>query len=194
MPRLHRILSLKNVLVWALAGLAAAGCVARKTFPPTTGKSYIDPSIAPLPGMMAAAIKEGHARSSVAGGEIVYNLPAGMRKQAWKRISELLPEASRPSVPGDRQVVSVEQVRLDGSIGQVDILVPQGDYFQLYTLHMQGAIFDPWKVTTAQPWTIRNEPPACNNPWASESGSAASDGDASPADTSADESADTARR
>ncbi len=150
------------------AGLCLSGCAPQQTFPPTTGRAVFDASVPPVPEIMAAAIKGAHAKSSVADEPIVYNLPPGVLKETWKKVDSMLPESARPAYPNDTNIISVEQIRMSGSLGEVDVLVPKGNFYQLLTLHMEGAIFDPWKVKFVQPWTIRSEPPTCNNPYAAD--------------------------
>jgi hypothetical protein len=112
--------------------------------------------------MMAKAIVAAHAKSSASGEPIVFNIPAGAREIVWEAVWTRLPEGSLAARPGAKGVTSVEQVRLDGSVGQVDVLVPQGEHYQLFTVHMQGGALAEWKVKVVQPWTLRIEPPVIN--------------------------------
>lgn len=154
------------LLTAALCAVATlGGCAPMQTFPATEGRPVFDPGLPPLPEMMALAIEAGHERSSIADQPIVFNLPEGARKPVWDAVWRRLPEGSYWANPESTEVVSVEQVRLDGSRGQVDVLVPQGQHWQLFTVHMDGGGLAPWKIRVVQPWTIRTSPPAINVPY-----------------------------
>lgn len=150
------------VAVGVLAGGALVSCAPRQTFPATVGEPLFDPGVPPVPEMMALAINAAHAKSSAKDEPIVFNLPAGAPERTWEQVWHRLPSGSFAAKPGAKGVTSVEQVRLDGSIGQVDVLVPQGEHYQLFTVHMQGGVFAEWKVQVVQPWTLRIEPPTIN--------------------------------
>jgi len=151
-----------SLIVVGVVGLQA--CAPRQTFPATVGQPFFDPGVPPTPQVMAMAIEAAHARSSARGQAIVFNLPAGAREPTWEDVWSRLPEGSLAARPGATGVTSVEQVRLDGGTAQVDVLVPQGEYFQLFTVHLEGAAIGPWKVRVVQPWTLRIEPPTINEP------------------------------
>jgi hypothetical protein len=141
---------------------AVVSCAPRQTFPATVGEPFFDPGVPPVPEMMALAIQAAHAKSSARAEPIVFNLPSGAFERTWEQVWHRLPAGSLAAKPGTKGVTSVEQVRLDGSIGQVDVLVPQGEHYQLFTVHMQGGVLAAWKVTVVQPWTLRIEPPTIN--------------------------------
>lgn len=161
----------------ALLAIAAslscvAGCAPKQTLPATVGEPLFDPSVPPIPELMRIAIETGSAQRLQREGELIFNLPPGVLPVTWKRIGEKLGEHARPMRPGDTEVVSVQEVRLDGGRAHVDVLVPVGFAkdaqakvpYQLFTIHMTGGVFGPWKVTNVQPWMLRTEAPVCHNP------------------------------
>ncbi|MBL9121748.1 MAG: hypothetical protein JNL80_17725 [Phycisphaerae bacterium] len=141
-----------------------SGCAVWQTFPPTDGTSFFDPSIQPVPEMMATAIKAALDKSSARDQPIRFNLPEGARDTAWIKVREALGGDATRATEGDRTFVTVEQVRLNGGVGQVDVIVPQGEHYQLFTVHMTGGSLSTWRVTTVQPWTLRVNPPKVNDP------------------------------
>ncbi|MFO0827604.1 MAG: hypothetical protein U0572_05580 [Phycisphaerales bacterium] len=152
--------------VAALASVALTGCSPKQTFPPTVANQpRLDTNLAPLPQLCAIGIKSGHEYSAASDESIVYNLPPGMSKPAWKTVGANLPASARPSQPNDKNVVSVEEVRIDGGTAQVDVLIPNGEIYQLVTIHLSGSPFGPWKVTYVQPWMLRSVASKCNNPF-----------------------------
>lgn len=168
----HRMAS-AGAIVSLLAAVASlqVGCATKRTVPPTDGKSVMDTSFEPLPTLCVLAIEKGHeigygAADPGSAHSIIYNLPATVRRETWVSIGRRLPASATPMRPGDANVISVEEIRIDGGNAQVDVLVPRGNLYQLYTMHLTGGVFSKWKVTYAQPWTLRTEPPTTNNPWA----------------------------
>jgi hypothetical protein len=155
---------------WILVAIAAStltACAAKQTYPPTSGSALFDPGTSPMPTLMATAITAVHKRSAIDGGEIVFNLPPGVRTHVWEDVASRLGANARPAEEGDRNVITVEEIRLDGGIAQVNVVAPtDGDaaMFQLYTVHMRGGAASAWKVTYVQPWTLRTAAPPRNEP------------------------------
>jgi hypothetical protein len=146
-------------------GLAAlSGCAAWQTFPPTDGTTFFDPAIQPVPEMMATAIRAALDRSSASAAPVRFNLPEGAKDTVWIKVREFLGGDATPAREGDKLFATVEQVRLDGGVGQVDVVVPQGEHYQLFTVHMRGGALAKWRVETVQPWTLRINPPKINDP------------------------------
>lgn len=143
---------------------ALSGCAVKQTFPPTTGTPFFDPSIQPVPEMMATAIRAALDKSTARDQPVRYNLPEGARDVVWIKVRELLGGDATRAIEGDKTFATVEQVRLDGGVGQVDVVVPQGEHYQLFTVHMSGGALSTWRVTTVQPWTLRVNPPKINTP------------------------------
>jgi hypothetical protein len=150
----------------ALLMTSMGGCATKRTVPPTDGKAMFDTSLEPVPELCVIAINEGHKRSSNPDDAITYNLPRGLLQETWLTVDRRLPPSATPMHPGDTRVVSVEELRIDGGKAEVDVLVPLEGQYQLYTLHCRGGGLGGWKVTFAQPWTLRTEVPTTNNPWA----------------------------
>jgi hypothetical protein len=161
------------VLAIALCGAffgAMVGCASKRTFPPVDGETLLDTSLPPAPEVMRIAIAAAHARGSTAGDPIVFNLPPNVQRSTWRRITEELGGGARPMAASDTLATSVERVRLDGGQAWVDVVVPQGGAFQLFTVHLRGGGLAGWTVTYVQPWTVRTDPPTSHSPWANEAG------------------------
>ena len=144
---------------------AVTGCQSLQTYPATSGRPIADANVPPMPEVCVLAIKTGHSKSSVAGNPIIFNLPPGMNRAAWSKVDAGLPETACAAVTGDTAIVSVEEVRINGGKAEVDVVVPQDDVYQSFTIHMTGSPFGPWRVTYIQPWTLRTAVPTPNSPW-----------------------------
>lgn len=147
-----------------VAAVLLTGCAGWQTFPPTSGETFFDPSIQPVPEMMATAIRASLDKSSARELPVRFNLPPGAKDITWIKVREFLGSDARPATEGEHNFATVEQVRLDGGIGQVDVVVPQGEHYQLFTVHMRGGALSKWRVETVQPWTLRINPPKVNDP------------------------------
>jgi hypothetical protein len=153
--------------VAAIAGsLSLGACAPMQTYPPTSGSATFATEMPPTPALCATAIKAAHKKSTVADQPIVFNLPPGMNEHTWNYVAAQLPSSARAATIEDRQVISVEEVRFDGGIAEVDVIVPMGEVYQLWTCHMTGSPIGPWKVDYVQPWTLRTGTPVCNAPGA----------------------------
>lgn len=154
------------IAVWS----ASVGCAGKRTFPPVSGETLLDTSLPPAPEVMQIAIAAAHARGSTAAEPIVFNLPPNVQRSTWRRITEGLGGGARPMTAEDTLATSVERVRLDGGQAWVEVVVPQGGAFQLFTVHLRGGGLAGWKVTYVQPWTVRTDPPISHSPWANGAG------------------------
>jgi hypothetical protein len=72
----------------------------------------------------------------------------------------------KPMCPGDTNVWTVRQARIDGSKAQVDIEYPSRDgFYQTVTVHLGGASggFD-YKPSYLQYWKVPVKDPVCTQP------------------------------
>jgi hypothetical protein len=146
------------------AALALSACAPMQTYPPTSGDASFATELPPTPTLCATAIKAAHAKSTVADQPIIFNLPPGMNEHTWGYVTAELPSSARRAMPEDCDVISVEEVRFNGGVADVDVLVPKGTIYQLWTVHMTGSPISSWKVEYVQPWTLRTATPVCNAP------------------------------
>jgi hypothetical protein len=160
------------------------GCNMKAAYPQQDGWQQLDPFLDPVPQVMARALDASHAATDPSV-PLVWNLPPGMQKTVWNKVSTLLgPGAVAMTKDGER-VWSVERVRVNGSFAEVDVLWRNADgLWQLMTVHLEGAALAPYRVTYLQRWRLpESRVPSCNNPGA-EPAAAASPAVTSPAVTS----------
>lgn len=147
--------------------LAAAACTPMATYPPVDGAvSIANPSVPPLPELMADAIIEidGRAARPDSGG-LVFNLPPGTSAGVYRNVRRRLPEDARPMMAADagtvRDVIHVDQIRLRGTDAEVDVVhrrSPDGPP-QLTTVRMKQRVPGGWRVDSVRTWLVeRTEP------------------------------------
>jgi hypothetical protein len=150
------------------------GCNMKAAYPQQDGWQQLDPFLDPVPQVMARALDASHAATDPSV-PLVWNLPPGMQKTVWNKVSTLLgPGAVAMTKDGER-VWSVERVRVNGSFAEVDVLWRNADgLWQLMTVHLEGAALAPYRVTYLQRWRLpESRVPSCNNPGAEPAAAAA---------------------
>lgn len=163
------------------------GCNMKAAYPQQDGWQQLDPFLDPVPQVMARALDASHAATDPSV-PLVWNLPPGMQKTVWNKVSTLLgPGAVAMTKDGER-VWSVERVRVNGSFAEVDVLWRNADgLWQLMTVHLEGAALAPYRVTYLQRWRLpESRVPSCNNPGAEPGAAAAAPAVTSPAAPSKD--------
>lgn len=154
-----------------LACLAAAstffvGCSAPRTWPSAGGSSVISADTPPLPQVVISSLKYAHEQIAKES-PLVYNLPSDMNVPAFATYERGL-APGKPMCPGDTNVWTVRQARIDGSKAQVDIEYPSRDgFYQTVTVHLQGASggFD-YRPAYLQYWKVPVKDPVCQQPLA----------------------------
>ena len=155
-----RISSLAAVAL--LSSLAA--CSAPRTWPAVGGAPGISTDTPPLPQVVITAVKFAHEQIAKES-PLVYNLPSEMNVAAFPTFERGL-APGKPMCPGDTNVWTVRQARIDGSKAQVDIEYPSRDgFYQSVTVHMDGAAggFD-YKPKYLQYWKVPVKDPVCQQP------------------------------
>lgn len=153
----------RSLVCAALLAVLPAACAPRVTYPPTAGKPYSTPNVAPGPELMADSLREAW-RVSGAQGEIAFNLPSGLAESTWRRVQELLGNGARPMGASDDRAYSVQQLRIDGGTAEVDVVYPDRGVYQLMTVRLRGGAFADWKVASAYRWVSPCAGPVPNAP------------------------------
>ncbi|MSR44619.1 MAG: hypothetical protein EXS15_04570 [Phycisphaerales bacterium] len=161
-------MNLRSCFVLALLVVASVcfmnGCISSMTYPEYPGAPKADPSLQPMPNLMADALKLAHQR--VGGStELVYNLPSTTPVQVWQGVGKRV-GVGRPMVSGDALVWSVAQVRLNGGRAEVDVIYPTDGIYRLATVHFEGSVGQPFLPTGLQLWLVPVNAPVCNTPQA----------------------------
>lgn len=149
-------------LLFAGVSLGLLGCSATMTYPEYPGAPKADPSLQPLPNLMADSITFVHGRMC-AGTEVVFDLPPNTPKQVWRLVAKRL-GTGRVMREGDKSVLSVRQVRLSGGRAEVDVVYPADGIYQLATVHFTGSTGQPFYPKMLQLWLVPTDTPACNTP------------------------------
>ena len=148
----------------ALLSLPIAGCASWSTFPPVEGRDTLSPGFAPAPDVMATSLAYAHARTG-RGDPLVFNLPPDVSAGTWGTVEiKLRPEGATPMTPGDREVWSIQQVRLRGNVAEVDIVYLDQGVYQLATVHLSSKPFEPFRADYLQRWLVPVEAPIANDP------------------------------
>ena len=149
---------------FALLSLPFAGCASWSTFPPVEGRDSFAPGLAPAPDVMAKSLAYAHARTG-RGEPLVFNLPPDVSAGTWGTVEiKLRPEGATPMKPGDREVWSIQQVRLRGNVAEVDIVYLDQGVYQLATVHLSSKPFEPFRADYLQRWLVPVEAPVANDP------------------------------
>ena len=150
------------------------GCNMKAAYPQQDGWQQLDPFLDPVPQVMARALDASHAATDPSV-PLVWNLPPGMQKTVWNKVSTLLGPGAVAMTKGGERVWSVERVRVNGSFAEVDVLWRNADgLWQLMTVHLEGAALAPYRVTYLQRWRLpESRVPSCNNPGAEPAAAAA---------------------
>lgn len=159
--RIRVAAALLTVLL-ACVSLQVVGCSAAMTYPEYPGAPKADPSLPPLPNLMADAITFVHGRVC-AGSELVFDLPPNTPKQVWRVVAKRL-GTGRVMREGDKSVLYVRQVRLSGGRAEVDVVYPTDGIYQLATVHFTGATGQPFYPKMLQLWLVPTDTPVCNTP------------------------------
>ncbi len=161
----------KQILIKALSFTAAiavalsiSGCTATMTYPEYEGAPKADPSLQPMPNLMADALKFAHQRTAPEQ-ELVFNLPPTTPVQVWRGVAKRL-GIGRPMTAGDTLVWSVRQVRLSGGRAEVDVVYPTNGIYQIATVHFVGSTAQPFYPSMLQLWLVPVPAPTCNTPQA----------------------------
>jgi hypothetical protein len=170
--RMQRTASIVITALLLALPVALGGCNMKAAYPQQDGWQQLDPFLDPVPQVMARALDASHAATDPSV-PLVWNLPPGMQKTVWNKVTSLLgPGAVAMTKDGER-VWSIERVRVNGSFAEVDVLWRNADgLWQLMTVHLEGAAMAPYRVTYLQRWRLpESRVPSCNNPAAAEAGS-----------------------
>ncbi len=139
-----------------------AGCTSVMTYPEYPGAPKADPSMQPMPSLMADGLKFAHTRVAPTA-EFVIDLPPNTPKQVWRQVLKSCTPC-RPITPSDKIAWSVRQVRLSGGKAEVDVVYPTDGIYQLATVHFTGATGQSFYPTQLQLWFVPIQAPVCNTP------------------------------
>jgi hypothetical protein len=152
------VVVIASVAMMPLAG----GCTAVMTYPSYPGAPKADPSMQPMPDLMADALKFAHQRLAPSS-ELIVNLPPTTPKQVWRGVLKR-DQPCRPMGPSDTRAWTIQQVRLSGGKAEVDIVYPTDGIFQLATVHFTGSTGQPFYPTQLQLWLVPVTAPIASAP------------------------------
>ncbi len=145
--------------------IALTGCTAGATYPPTAGRTTLSPSTPPCPQLMVSGLRYAQQRLAPAGEILVFNLPPQTAQYVWDDVALKLGEGSRPMTVSDTTGMTLQQLRLNGSTAEVDVIyVTTEGVWQMATVHLEGAFGVEFRPSYVQRWLIPVEKPAFNPP------------------------------
>lgn len=162
---MQRTASIVVSLILLAMPAVLGGCNMKAAYPQQDGWQQLDPFLDPVPQVMARALDASHAATDPSV-PLVWNLPPGMQKTVWNKVSSLLGQGAVAMTKDGERVWSIERVRVNGSFAEVDVLWRNADgMWQLMTVHLEGAAMAPYRVTYLQRWRLpESRVPSCNNP------------------------------
>jgi len=162
---MQRTASIVVSLILLAMPAVLGGCNMKAAYPQQDGWQQLDPFLDPVPQVMARALDASHAATDPSV-PLVWNLPPGMQKTVWNKVSSLLGQGAVAMTKDGERVWSIERVRVNGSFAEVDVLWRNADgLWQLMTVHLEGAALAPYRVTYLQRWRLpEGRVPTCNNP------------------------------
>ena len=166
MQRITSTFVLASVLTSGLF-VSLLGCTAGATYPPTSGKTVLSPSTPPCPQLMASGLRYAQQRLAPPGEILVFNLPPQTPFYVWDDVAIKLGEGSRPMTESDKVGMTMQQLRLNGSHAEVDVIYVTSDgVWQMATVHLEGAFGAEYRPSFVQRWLIPVEKPVFNPPLA----------------------------
>ena len=164
MQRITSIFVLAAVLTSGLF-VSLLGCTAGATYPPTSGQTVLSPSTPPCPQLMASGLRYAQQRLAPPGEILVFNLPPQTPFYVWDDVAIKLGEGSRPMTESDKVGMTMQQLRLNGSNAEVDVIYVTSDgVWQMATGHLEGAFGAEYRPSFVQRWLIPVEKPVFNPP------------------------------
>ena len=166
MQRITSTFVLASVLTSGLF-VSLLGCTAGATYPPTSGQTVLSPSTPPCPQLMASGLRYAQQRLAPPGEILVFNLPPQTPFYVWDDVAIKLGEGSRPMTESDKVGMTMQQLRLNGSHAEVDVIYVTSDgVWQMATVHLEGAFGAEYRPSFVQRWLIPVEKPVFNPPLA----------------------------
>lgn len=141
------------------------GCTAGATYPPTAGRTTLSPSTPPCPQLMVSGLRYAQQRLAPAGEILVFNLPPQTPIYVWDDVAGKLGEGSRRMTETDKVGMTLQQLRLNGSHAEVDVIyVTTEGVWQMATVHLEGAFGAEYRPSFVQRWLIPVDRPVFNPP------------------------------
>jgi len=160
----HAVRRMTNLAAALALAAALSGCASWSTFPPVAGGETLAPGLAPAPDVMGLALAYAHSKTDPEA-PLVYNLPPGVSPGTWKSVKlRTGVKDARPMQPGDREVWSIDQVRLRGGFAEVDVVYLEKDVYQMVTVKLQSRPFEPYRPVYLQRWLVPVPTPTSNDP------------------------------
>jgi hypothetical protein len=156
-------MKLHGLMMLGLSGLALVvvqmtGCSPWSTYPsietPMATK-LTRPTFEPVPTVMAESIK--YAREHyIKNEDLPVNLPVGANWKVYDAVFEKLGSGRHMTEVGEK-ALHITEVRTRGFDAQVDMIYPREDgLYQSVTLTLSRSVVDPFHVTTARQWQVRD--------------------------------------
>jgi hypothetical protein len=152
---------LTNLLTIALI-LFLCGCTPWGTYPAIEGAAGLsDPELAPIPMLMAEAVRFVHERDG-GEGKLLVNLPPDTPAKVYDKVFDKL-GGGEPLLEPDPKAYHVHIVRIRATDAEVDVIHPgPGDVPQLTTVKFRQNVVKGWYVKEHRDWRLRVDVPEPN--------------------------------
>ncbi len=109
---------------------------------------------------MASGLRYAQVRLAPPGEILVFNLPPQTPNYVWDEVAAKLGDGSRPMTESDKVGMTLQQLRLNGSHAEVDVIYVTTDgVWQMATVHLDGAFGADYRPSFLQRWLIPVEKP-----------------------------------
>lgn len=146
-----------------MSSLAQIGCKAGSTYPsPNMTGTLIDPTMEPLPTLMAKAIRFAHIRYGEGSEDFAINLPEGTPHEVYSRVIRKLGGGHPQTDPAEPayHILEIRSKRLEA---EVDIIYPrEGSIYELVTISLSRRLVEGWVVLSSRLWRTQVRHPGPN--------------------------------
>ncbi len=138
-------------------------CTPWATYPPIEGAAALgDPTLEPIPTLMAEAIRYVYDRDDSEPHEVAINLPPNIPARVYDQVITRL-GGGRPMLGPDVNAYHIHAVRLRALEAEVDVIYPGGAGVpEFMTLSFKQDLLKGWYVNRARKWRFRVEVPEPN--------------------------------
>ncbi|MCP3905606.1 MAG: hypothetical protein GY715_18420 [Planctomycetes bacterium] len=155
---------------------AVSGCTPWATYPPLEGATSIDnPTLHPIPDVMGEALWYVHSMdvddpaNTHGGGELVFNLPAGMPTTVYDKVITKLSGDARPMKYPSETAYHVTEIRVRGTHAEVDVIHPSASGApELVTVKLRQEGFRGFGTVDTRRWRFVVSAPPPHYPFATE--------------------------
>jgi len=150
----------------ALVGLSVVvvtACAPIATYPPLDGAVELsDPTLEPIPTLMAESIRYAQSRYGDGAGGFAINLPPNTPNAVYETVIARLGRC-HPQFDSDEPAYHVTSVRARGLKAEVDLCYPRADgFYDFVTISFRRDVLRGYEVANTRLWRTDDRPPEPN--------------------------------